>query len=191
MSPTASKQPPPKKARFFLALLPPPQVQAYATELKEYFRDRYSSKAALSSPPHITLQPPFEWPDDECDRLQTTLANFSLQQVSIPIELFRFGSFPPRVIYIAVKSTPELMTLQMHLNQYLKESLDIIHPQSHTRPFCPHLTVAFRDLKTAAFRQAWLEFEQREVQFSFLAHELTLLIHTGSCWEAHTTFHFT
>lgn len=182
------QQRPHNRSRFFIALLPPPEVQAYATKIKEYFRDRYNSQAALRSPPHITLQAPFEWPMQDYTQLATTLANFRPKHVPIPIELSGFGAFPPRVIYLAVEHTAELMVLQADLSQYLAETLDIIDLQSRTRPFRPHLTVAFRDLKPATFRRAWPEFESRDIKFSGSVHELTLLIHTGKRWETHLNF---
>ncbi len=135
--------------------------------MKLHFRDRYHSKAALRSPPHITLQAPFTWPKQDYERLEASLSSFVSQHTAIPIKLSGFGAFPPRVIYLAVDHTPELMTLQRDLSQHLAATLDIADPRSRTRPFCPHLTIAFRDLKPAAFRQAWPEFEQRDVQFAF------------------------
>ena len=183
MSAPQSQPPSLQKSRFFIALLPPPNVQTYATELKEYFRDRYRSKAALRSPPHITLQAPFEWPTHEYERLTAALHCFNPKYPTIPIQLSGFGAFPPRVIYLAVEHTPELMTLQTELSQHLAETLEIVGPRSRSRPFHPHLTVAFRDLKPAAFRQAWPEFKQQAVQFTFSVQRLTLLVHTGQHWE--------
>jgi len=188
MASTSSAQPTPKKTRFFIALIPPPEVQAEATQLKEYFRDRYNSKAALRSPPHITLQAPFEWPDDHRDRLISALKQFNFQFSRVPIQLNGFGAFPPRVIYLDVEHTPELMTLEQALRHYLKDALAIEDPRSRTRPFHPHLTIAFRDLKPAAFRRAWPEFEHREAQFAFNVPAIALLLHTGKEWIIHQDF---
>lgn len=179
------------KTRCFIALIPPPEVQTVATRLKEYFRDRYNSKAALRSPPHITLQAPFEWPDDDRDRLLKTLAQFRFDSAVIPIRLSGFGAFPPRVIYLDVERTPELMTLQTELSRYLAETLAVSDPRSRDRPFRPHLTVAFRDLKPAAFRKAWPEFEHREAQFAFPVPAISLLLHDGQRWTVHQHFPLT
>ncbi|CCQ68445.1 2'-5' RNA ligase [Crocosphaera watsonii WH 0402] len=42
--------------RFFIALIPPKDVQEEATKIKEHFRDVYNSKAALKISPscHLT-----------------------------------------------------------------------------------------------------------------------------------------
>ncbi|MDB9527831.1 2'-5' RNA ligase family protein [Oscillatoria sp. CS-180] len=177
-----------KTTRFFIALIPPPDVQAEATKLKEYFRDRYRSKAALKSPPHITLQAPFKWLDEDRDRLIATLAQFQCPFTCIPITLSGFGAFPPRVIYMDVQHTPELMTLQTELSSYLAETLNIVDPRSQTRPFRPHLTIAFRDLKPVSFRRAWPEFEHQEIHYTFKVQDLTLLRHTGQKWVSHQQF---
>jgi 2'-5' RNA ligase len=188
MASASSAQPTPKKTRFFIALIPPPDVQGEATQLKEYFRDRYNSKAALRSPPHITLQAPFEWPDDHRDRLISALEHFSFQLSQIPIQLNGFGAFPPRVIYLDVEHTPALMKLEQELRHYLKDTLAIEDPRSRTRPFRPHLTIAFRDLKPAAFRRAWPEFEHRKAQFTFSVPAISLLLHTSREWIIHQNF---
>jgi len=178
---TVSPSPEPQ-SRYFLALIPPPDIQAEATALKHYFRENYRSQAALKSPPHITLQAPFTWPDEERDRLFAMLADFHPSVASIPIHLSGFGAFPPRVIFLAVQPTPQLMQLQAELSQYLATTLDIVDQRSRDRPFRPHLTVAFRDLKPAAFRLAWPEFEQRPADYRFTASAIALLRHTGNAW---------
>jgi 2'-5' RNA ligase len=178
------------KRRFFIALLPPQDVQDYATEIKEYFAQAYNSRYALKSPPHVTLQPPFEWQLDNLLVLEQTLRSFAESQVPVPIILKGFGAFVPRVIYINVIKTPELIGLQSDLMTHLEELLGIVHPDSKTRPFAPHLTVAFQDLTRQNFRAAWPEFERRELEFKFSVSQLTLLIHDGKQWNVSAEFPF-
>jgi 2'-5' RNA ligase len=52
----------PHLARYFIALLPPQEMQDYANQVRQHFADHYASRKAFNSPPHITLEPPFEWP---------------------------------------------------------------------------------------------------------------------------------
>ncbi|NEQ31728.1 MAG: 2'-5' RNA ligase family protein [Leptolyngbya sp. SIO4C5] len=179
-----------KLRRFFIALLPPAAVRDYANEIKQHFSDRYQSRAAQKSPPHITLQPPFEWPMAELNCLKSVLTTFAAQQPSVPIRLSGFGAFPPRVIYIDVQHTDELMALQTQLSQYLEKQLNIVDTRSQNRPFRPHLTVAFRDLKPKAFRLAWPRFEAKSAEFAFKVSQLTLLIHDGKRWTVARNFRF-
>ena len=179
------------KKIFFIALLPPVKVQEEATKIKQYFAKNYNSKAALKSPPHITLQPPFDWEIENLSRLEQQLQQFCQSQGCIPMILDGFAAFKPRVIYINVLKTSELLTIQKSLMSYLESSLDIVHQVSKSRPFAPHLTVAFRDLTKPNFHQAWAEFKDQKFYFEFLVEHLTLLVHDGKMWEVYQNFLFT
>ena len=179
-----------EKKLFFIALLPPPDVQQYATKIKQHFANIYQSKAALKSPPHITLQPPFFWDINNLKTLEQVLQEFVTNYSPIPIELSGFSAFKPRVIYIDVSKTAELLTVQKELNLFLESSLNIIDKKSKNRPFCPHLTVGFKDLSKTNFYRAWDEFKQKKVSFNFQVNQLTLLSHNGKNWEIQTKFEF-
>ena len=176
------------KRRFFIALLPPQEIQDYAKEIQQHFAQTYASKGAQKSPPHITLQPPFEWQVEAVPVLEESLRTFASHRSPIPITLKGFGAFPPRVIYINVLKTPELLTLQADLMTEMKTKLGIVDSVSQQRPFAPHMTVAFRDLTRQNFHAAWAEFQQRPLEFEFTAAQLTLLIHTGERWEVSGEF---
>ncbi len=175
-------------SRFFIALLPPQQIQDYANQIKQYFADRYASRGAQNSPPHITLQPPFEWIDANVLLLEENLRNFASVRESVPITLSGYQAFAPRVIYINVVKTPELLALQADLMSHLENHLGIVDKVSKTRPFAPHMTVAFKDLTRQNFKAAWPEFEQRELQFEFAADNITLLQHDGKRWNVKSEF---
>ncbi|CCQ60690.1 2'-5' RNA ligase family protein [Crocosphaera watsonii] len=176
--------------RFFIALIPPKDVQEEATKIKEHFRDVYNSKAALKSPPHVTLQPPFEWDIEELPKLIQELNDFSAFQQPFSMTLNGFAAFKPRVIYIDVVKTRELISIQKSLMSRLESSLNIVHPVSKKRPFTPHLTVGFRDLSKKNFYQAWEEFKEKELYYNFRINELTLLIHNGRIWEINSEYKF-
>ena len=178
------------KRLFFIALLPPQDIQDYATEIKEYFAQTYKSRHALKSPPHITVQAPFEWQLENVPVLEQNLRAFAETRTSVPITLKGFGAFVPRVIYINVVKTPELLAVQQELMAYLEASLGIVDPVSKKRPFAPHMTVAFKDLTRQNFSAAWPEFQNRELEFEFTAFQLTLLVHDGRRWIIHSEFPF-
>jgi len=177
-------------SRFFIALLPPQDIQEHANEIKQYFADKYACYSAKKSPPHITLQPPFEWADHSLSGLETSLQAFAIQQPSIPITFNGFAAFPPRVIYIDVVKSQALLNLQTDLITHLETNLGIIDQVEKTRPFIPHLTVAFRDLTKQNFRTAWPEFVQRQFYSECTATHLTLLLHDGNCWNIKSEFPF-
>ncbi len=177
-------------SRFFIALLPPQHIQDYANQVKQHFADNYASRGSQKSPPHITLQPPFEWANGNIGQLEECLADFPKGRKFVPITLKGFAAFPPRVIYINVLKTPELIALQADLMTHVEKNLGISDPVSKTRPFAPHLTVAFRDLTKQNFKAAWVEFEHRQVDFEFVADRISLLLHDGKRWNVKTEFEF-
>lgn len=178
------------KSRFFIALLPPLEIQDYANKIKQDFAQNYNSRGAQNSPPHITLKPPFEWQLDDLPVLAQALRAFADTRTPVPVTLQGFGAFAPRVIYINVLKTPELLALQTDLMAYCETSLGIVHPVSQNRPFVPHVTVAFRDLTNQYFRDAWSKYHNQQVEFEFTASQLTLLIHDGNQWNVSTEFSF-
>ncbi len=175
---------------YFIALLPPQSIQDYATEVKQYFADNYDSKHAFKSPPHITLQPPFEWNTDKITDLEECLQKFVMGRDSIPVTLNGYNAFVPRVIYIDVVKSLELMNLQADLMVYLEKHLGIVDKVGKSRGFTPHMTVAFKDLKRNKFKAAWMEFENRELHFEFTASKLTLLKHEDKKWNIVKEFEF-
>lgn len=178
------------KSLFFVALLPPQEMQDQATEIKQYFAERYHSRHALKSPPHITLQPPFEWHPDNIEGLEAVLRDFATTQKGVPITLSGFAAFAPRVIYINVLKTPELLALQSELMSQMEAALGIVDPVSKKRPFAPHMTVAFKDLTRQNFKAAWPEFQDKPLQFEFTGTHLTLLMHDGKRWNIKQEFPF-
>lgn len=130
--------------RYFIALLPPQEIQAPVNTIKRQFVDRYASRKAQNSPPHITLQPPFEWSAEQV-ALEQCLLSFAHNCKPVVIQLAGFGAFALRVIYINVLKTSELLSLQAALATHLEKELTIVDP-SKSRTYAPHVTVAFREL---------------------------------------------
>lgn len=168
---------------YFMALIPPEPFLGHAGKWKEYFRDQYQSKASLNSPPHITLHMPFKLkPKREvalAEKLQQVAGTFSPFQVALE----GFGAFPPRVIFIDVQKSSEIDKLQLTIKRQMKIEFQVFNADYRERPFHPHLTLAFRDLKKDKFQEAWSEFQHKEVRYSWLASHFTLLKHDGHRWQ--------
>lgn len=180
----------PNQNLFFIALLPPKTVQQAAHEIKEHFATFYQSRAAQKSPPHITLQPPFEWREENLQNLTQQLQSFVQNYAPIPMILDGFGAFKPRVIYINVMKTPELLKIQHDLMIFLETHLGIIHQPSKSRPFAPHLTVGFRDLTKDNFTRAWSEFAHQSFHEEFVVEQLSLLISKNGKWHVLEEYDF-
>jgi 2'-5' RNA ligase len=179
----------PNPVSYFVALLPPPALQNEITAIKQEIWQRFGSRAALKSPPHITLQPPFQWPAERQGELEQALASFAAGRSPIPVHLQNFAAFAPRVIYIDVVRGAELMALQPALIAHLEATCGIADPVAKGRPqFIPHVTVGFRDLTTAAFHAAWAEFQDRPFAAEFMVPALTLLRYDGQRWQVVAEF---
>lgn len=181
--------------RYFLALLPPEDMQEAINAIQQQFAEQYQSRKALNAPPHITLQAPFEWPSQfipstHQDRSITTLVQglteFAACRTSVPVQLSGFGAFAPRVIYVQVQQTPELLALHAQLQTYCAQTWQISDSRTQHRSFIPHITVAFRDLSQANFRASWPIYQDRIFDHQFVVSALTLLRHNGQRWDVFT-----
>jgi len=177
-----------KKQLYFIAIVLPDPHKLEAQRLKEQFRDVHGSKAALRSPPHLTLHMPFQWRADREQVLTEKLQDFFLTCAPVPVHLHGFGCFPPRVIFIDVQKTDALKELQQRLSRFCRMELNLFNANHKDNPFHPHVTLAFRDLRKKAFTVAWDEFKDREFSGEFLAEQIALLKHNGKAWEVFRTF---
>jgi 2'-5' RNA ligase len=169
-------------SKYFLAWVPPEPVYSEAADLKSYFAATYGSKAALRSPPHITLHMPFLWKDQHEPFLLDALARFARQQPAVPLAIRGFGCFAPRVIFANVELTDAVRAYHSELQRFCRQHLQLFNAVYKDLPFHPHLTLAFRDLKKAAFADAWATFQHRAWEANFVADRLTLLKHDGYRW---------
>ena len=179
----------PGKALYFIAVVPEQPLFDRITKIKNYFAVNYNSRAALRSPPHITLLMPFQWKSAKEDQLLLALKEAVAGFESFDIKLNGFGAFPPRVIYIRVLEQPELVLLKNAVNNTALQKWNLTQVIDE-RPFHPHLTVAFRDLRKAQFHEAWQEFETKSFQESFTVRDLVLLKHNGKHWDIYEKFPF-
>lgn len=172
-----------KIKKYFIAIIPPEPVFSQALELKHYFSKKYNSKAALNSPPHITLHMPFEWKAEKEIILIEKLQEFAKDFRSFNVSIDNFSSFPPHVIFINVIANPELNLFQKELQRFCKTQLNLLNTNYRELPFHAHLTLAFRDLKKNVYPLAWEEFQSKELKAEFEVKNLALLKHNGKTWD--------
>lgn len=168
---------------YFIALVPNEPIYSEIWQLKTEIKDRFDSKAALRSPPHITLHMPFQWKEEKEEVLINSLNNLARNQSSFNISLDNFGAFPPRVIFIDVIENDPLSKLHLDIQKLARSDWHIYPKTTNSRPFRPHMTIAFRDLKKSKFFDAWKEFEHRTYQTEFTASNVCLLKHNGRSWD--------
>ncbi len=174
---------------YFIAVVPPADIRNEITAIKEDIKIRFGSGHALRSPPHITLHMPFRWKDKRRAELSAALKNVGNSTTPFEVQLKNYNCFKPRVIYIDVMDNPQLELLHKEVIQAMKR-LHILNAEYKNKPFRPHMTVAFRDLRKSAFFEAWRFFKDQKINYQFRAQALTLLRHDGRKWNIDENFSF-
>ncbi len=173
---------------YFVAIIPPAPICEEIIQLKQYFANHHQSKAALKSPPHITLHMPFKWQERKEQTLIKTVSLFCENIKQFDVSLKNFAAFPPRVIYIDVIENIELNALQKNMAKHLRLNLNLLNADYKNRTFKPHLTIAFRDLRKSEFHAAWDVFKEKNYEQSFQCDQVWLLKHDGKRWQQHKSF---
>lgn len=173
---------------YFIAIMPHHELQNEVTSFKNYIKEKYFSRAALNSPPHITLFPPFKWEEENEKILSKSLSAFVQNRQIFNVDLNGFDRFSHRVIFIKPILSHPLNRLQEELAQHLK-SLNLINPDEK-RIYLPHMTIANRDLKKNLFYPVWNEFKENDFKRSFEVNSIVLLKHNGKFWDIFQEFKF-
>lgn len=170
-------------AMYYIALLAPHEINERVLEWKHFMRDHYQCQAALRSPAHITLIPPFWMATALQPQLQDAICSFSSSQAGFTVELSNFGSFRPRVIFVNVILSEALLSLSENLEQHL-QAREIFPIKQSTRPFHPHVTIATRDLQRKDYQSAFEHFKNKKYSAAFEANGVSLMKHNGTSWDA-------
>lgn len=168
---------------YFVALIPSGNVYERSLALKKEVAERFDSRAALRSPPHITLHMPFQFPEGREEKLSAFLNRFASDQKPLLICHDGFGSFAPRVIFVQVKKTEELSHFRAHLVREMRRKLNLDNADYKDQGFHPHMTIAFRDLKKSRFGEAWEYYEKQDFKEEWVCDAVALLKHNGKKWE--------
>jgi len=170
-------------------VLPSPLADAVKT-LQLRAQATYHSRAALRSPPHITLRAPFRLPLGQVGSLKQVLTEFASSYLPFSVELGGFGCFSPRVVFVRVVKNQMLSAIQHDLITTLTENQIVDSGEQTLRAFQPHITIAFRDLIQRHYRSLWGEVEHKSFTGRFTAGGITLLRHNGKIWTAEVDFLF-
>lgn len=168
---------------FFIAVLPPDKIQEEITGFKHEITEKYESKHALRSPPHITLHMPFKWKDKRYGELIDVMTTLNSDLESFEVQLKDFGFFEPRVVFVDVVKNKRLNELQENVVDACRKKLKLNNANYKNRPFHPHITIGFRDLKKRMFYEAKKEFEARDFSCVLRVEEISLLKHDGRKWD--------
>lgn len=168
---------------YFIAIVIKRELQDEIIGFKEFVAREFGSKAALRSPPHITLHMPFRKRIKKEQMIISGLQKLSEGHNQFAINLNGFGCFKPRVIFVDVPLNDPLQTLQKSVVEFGRKVLKIDNANYKDKPFHPHITVAFRDLRKAKFATAWSYFREKGFEATYYVESVDLLRHNGKFWD--------
>ncbi|MGF1637528.1 MAG: 2'-5' RNA ligase family protein [Cyclobacteriaceae bacterium] len=183
---------PANKILYFVAIVPPESIAKDITLLKEEIAERYETTAALKSPPHITLIPPFSFDPIKEPFLEEVLIESPKIPTGLHFILQGIGSFGQKVIYIKVSQNKVLTEYQKKMESNFYEKTNLKASLNKNNGFTPHLTLALRDLKPEAFFEIMNRYKQNDFYYEFEAKSFHLLKHHGSSgWKIFKEFELT
>jgi 2'-5' RNA ligase len=172
---------------YFIAIVAPGDINEKIKKWKQLMMDRFGCTAALRSPAHVTLIPPFWMEEGLEDKLYSTMNDCCRQQRPVEINIKNFDAFVPKVIYAALLINKSLVDLHEHVRQYMITS-GLFALKKEQRPFHPHMTIATRDLHKKAFTEAWSFFKEKEYTAQWMVNSISLLKHDQKKWDVvHTS----
>ncbi len=167
--------------KYFIAVVVPEPFLEHIEAIKQWLLKDYGLKGALRSPSHITLHRPFEWKEEKEEVLIQKLSAFRFSK-KFEIELQNFDFFEPRVIFVNVVPSHDLLELNECLKNFARRELNLFNEAQDLRGFSPHVTVASRDLKKKLFYELKPEF-QKKIYTGIFAYAGFSLLKLESKWE--------
>jgi 2'-5' RNA ligase len=174
-----------RKALFFIAIIPPGNIEGELMDFKKYAARHFSTKKALNSPGHVTLQAPFKYEERAISDVLLPLYELAEDLKPFYLTFNGLDHFDKRVLFVDVENSPELIEMQQRVSARIAEILDL---PTEKRKFHPHATVAFRDLTRENFNKAWTHFKSIDYLRVFEVKDFYLLQHDGKRWEVKNRF---
>lgn len=168
-------------ALFFFAIPLPDPIREEIQLISEEISEKYNTKKALNSEPHITIIPPFWYPKSKIDTLKNVISHVSKFTWDFPILLNGYDAFPRNVLFIRVVTSEELQTC--HDQTYNCLPKDLYYKVKLYPEYNPHITIAFKDISNESFAEAKKEYLPREYIRAFGFNKLALYQHNGQCWD--------
>jgi 2'-5' RNA ligase len=174
---------------YFIALLAPPVIADQVLQWKNDMHFKYGCRAALKSPAHITLIPPFNANQAEELQLLEFLEEFTQQQPAMEVSVNGFGIFGRRTIFLAVEKNKPLEILYQLLSSLFYHEFPTKGKTTGLN-FHPHITIANRDIPPAKFDEAFARFSYISYKAQCPLNDISLLRLDPSKWTTLKSFPF-
>ena len=120
-------------------------------EYKQQAQNLFQAQAALRSPAHITLIPPFNADERELNQITLIIAHLATQQHELELQLKGWQHFGVRTIYLGFEAYLALSSLKRQCHQQISR----ITKLRQEAEFIPHISIINRDLAEIDFNSAW------------------------------------
>ena len=174
---------------YYLSLICPDPPAGTIRAYQEWMYAHFGCRAAMKSPPHITLVPPFWFPEEKEESLKQVLSDFEFDRPAIEIHWNGFNHFGKRVLYVQVGDHPDLQGLESVLSRHLAMNLEAL-AAPRQQPFHPHITIAARDMTPTAYLQAWAHFSGKPFKGSFVSGSISLMKLEPGRWTTEAVYPF-
>ncbi|QDH78702.1 2'-5' RNA ligase family protein [Echinicola soli] len=168
--------------KYFVAIVPPGEVQVQAQEIKEAVREKYNAKHALKSPAHVTLKMPFVWNEHKEDKLFGLLRAFFKERGPFPVEFKGIGRFGRRIMYARVHGGDALVEMQEAFRHYCRRELKL-NEELSDKAYTPHVTLVYSDLKKNFFDECWAMLKERGFYGNMEVQQVALLKKENYRWQ--------
>lgn len=164
---------------YYVAIVCPADIDKNVLAFKHWMRDHFGSAAALKSPAHITLIPPFWIEENNEEAFIKTVTDFEGTAPPVTVTLNGFSHFGKKTLFVNVEENPALSALKEKVEDHFIQSWGNLIKKDE-RPFHPHVTIATRDVKPSDFVKAWEHFSNKEFKAAFDVNAISLLkLHPG------------
>jgi 2'-5' RNA ligase len=165
---------------YFLGISLTKEETTLLTKIRQQLEDRDH----LSSPPHITVKPPFMYHFEK--PLLEQLSKWAKRQKTFPVEFKKIGSFKhPK--YDTVFLAPERARLLRKVEQDLTQSIRFL---SKAENYTPHLTIANK-IAHESLEDVKQKIRSLDLSFEIVIDNITLFEHQRSKpWKIKEIFYF-
>ncbi len=176
------------KDLYMVALVPPKKLVERLEEVRQEFASNYNCKAALKTPVHLTLVPPFQLEVEKEEELVAALkAGEELNRFAV--ELKDYGTFlENEVLFVSVNPSVELSVLQQAVKAWVHEGFEVSEKYHNHEEYHPHITIGRKDIPKGRFADAAKEYAELRFAAKFENKAFYLWKHNGKIWEVHTRF---
>jgi len=173
---------------FLVCIIPPISIVEDIDEIRTYISEKFNVHESLKRPAHITLYPPVKLSSFEAEsRFFKVLeeASFNIPFTQI---LKNFSSFPEHTFFLDVEKNESIMNLEKQIRTALLPLK--LQEKRDTNKFNPHLTLAFKDLKSPVFKQITEEFRDKKFKREFHVASFSVYKHQDKRWQPYKEFSF-